>query len=253
MVVVAYTRGMNAIMSEMSNLSAVVWVVVSAIVFLTEIAMLKCMNMSSVDTSSWLELVELVGTPDSGISKKLLEEWIGYWQSRRLWWWLLRIESATSCIQRIPSPSPSKAAPKLKYSHVVGSTPQPYDPGKLSPNLSCVQSHDILTTLGSCDIQARDPGKVSHDLPRDWSSMRSQVATWSPDQARFRCIPSLLIGTWKTMGMINESTNQWTSYKTLERSKVTHLLPVFVPALKYGPPIWVCMPALNMYAQTTLY
>jgi len=88
-----------------------------------------------------------------------------------------RTESATSCIQRIPSPSSSKAAPKLKYSHMVGSTPRPCDPGKLLPDLSCVRSCDILTTLGSRDIQACDPGKVSHDLPRDWSSTRSQVAT----------------------------------------------------------------------------
>ena len=35
---------------------------------------------------------------------------------------VLRTESATPHIQRIPSPSPPKAAPKLKYSHVVGST-----------------------------------------------------------------------------------------------------------------------------------
>jgi len=90
---------------------------------------------------------------------------------------LSRTESATSRIQRIPSPSPPKAAPKLKYSHVVESTLQPRDPGKLSPDLSHVQSHDISTTLESRDIQARDPGKVSHDLPRDWSSTRSQVAT----------------------------------------------------------------------------
>jgi len=55
------------------------------------------------------------------------------------------------------------------------------------------------------------------------------------------------------MGMINKSTNQQTSHKTLEHSKVAYPLPVFVPALKYGPPIWVCMFALNMYAQTTLY
>jgi len=156
-------------------------------------------------------------------------------------------------IQRIPSPSSPKAAPKLKYSHMVGSTPWPCDPGKLSPDLSHVQSHDILTTLGLHDIQACDPGKVSHDPPRDWSSMQSPVATWSPDQACFRHMPSPLIGIWKTMGMINESMNQWTSHKTVERSKVAHLLPVFVPALKYGPPIWVCMPALNIYAQTTLY
>jgi len=166
---------------------------------------------------------------------------------------VLRAESATSCIQRIPSPSSSKAAPKLKHSYVVGSTPRPHDPGKLSPDLSHVRSHNISTTLRSCDIQAHDPGKVSYDLPRDWSSTRSQVATWSPDQAHFRHAPSLLIGTWKTIGTINKSTNQQTSHKILECSKVAHPLPVFVPALKYGLPVWVCMPALNTYVQTTLY
>jgi len=148
-----------------------------------------------------------------------------------------RTESATSRIQRIPSPSSPKAAPKPKYSHVVESTLRPRDPGKLSPDLSRVRSHDILTTLGSCDIQACDPGKVSHDLPRDWSSTRSQVTTRPPDRARFRRTPSPLIGMWKTVGTINESTNQRTSHKTLECSKVAHPLPVFVPALKYGPPV----------------
>jgi len=150
---------------------------------------------------------------------------------------LSRTESATLRIQRIPSPSPPKAAPKLKYSHVVGSTPRPHDPGKLSPDLSRVQSRDISTTLRSRDIQTHDPGKVSHDLPRDWSSMQSQVATRSPDRVCFRCAPSPLIGMWKTVGTINKSTNQRTSHKTLERSKVAHLLPVFVPALKYGLPV----------------
>jgi len=150
---------------------------------------------------------------------------------------LSRTESATSRIQRIPSPSSPKAAPKLKYSHVVKSTLRPHDPGKLSPDLSRVRSRDISTTLGSRDIQARDPEKVSYDLPRDWSSTRSQVTIQSPDRARFRRAPSPLIGTWKTVGTINGSTNQQTSHKTLERSKVAHPLPVFVPALKYGPPI----------------
>jgi len=150
---------------------------------------------------------------------------------------LSRTESATSCIQRIPSPSPSKAAPKLKYSHMVESTLQPRNPGKLSHDLSHVQSHDILTTLGSRDIQAHDPGKVSHDLPRDWSSIQSQVTTRSPDRACFRHAPSPLIGTWKTVGTINRSTNQQASHKTWEHSKVAYPLPVFVPALKYGLPI----------------
>jgi len=52
--------------------------------------------------------------------------------------YLSRTESATSCIQRIPNPSSPKAAPKLKYSHVVESTLRPHDPGKLSPDLSRV-------------------------------------------------------------------------------------------------------------------
>jgi len=147
------------------------------------------------------------------------------------------MESVTSCIQRIPSPSPPKAAPKLKYSHVVKSTLRPRDPGKPSPDLSCVRSCDLSPTWGSRDIQTRDPGKVSHDLPRDWSSTRSQVVMQSHDRTRFRHMPSLLINTWKTVGTINESTSQQTSHKTLECSKVTHPLPVFVPALKYGPPV----------------
>ena len=148
-----------------------------------------------------------------------------------------RMESTTSHIQSILSLSSPETTPKLKYSHVVESALQPYDPGKLSPDLSYVRSCVILTTLGSRDIQACDPGKVSHDLPRDWSSTRSQVTTRSPDQACFRCTPSPLIGMWKTVGTINKSTNQQTSHKILECSKVTHPLPVFVPALKYGLPI----------------
>jgi len=148
-----------------------------------------------------------------------------------------RTESATSHIQRIPTPSPPKAAPKLKYSHMVESTLRPCDPGKPSPDLSHVRSHDVLPTLGSHDIQARDPGKVSHDLPRDWSSTRSQVTTRSHDHMRFRHAPSPLISTWKTVGTINKSTSQQTSHKTLEYSKVAYPLPVFVPALKYGLPI----------------
>jgi len=108
---------------------------------------------------------------------------------------LSRTESATSYTQRIPSPSPPKATPKPKYSHMVKSTLWPHDPGKPSHDPSCVQSCDTLTTLGSHDIQAHDPGKVSHDLPRDWSSTQSQVTPQSPDHTCFRCAPSLLIGT----------------------------------------------------------
>jgi len=103
------------------------------------------------------------------------------------------------------------------------------------------------TTYAHCTLRPLDLNI------RDWSSTWSQVIPRSPDHMCFRCMPSLLISIWKTMGTIIKSMNQQTSHKTLERSSVAYLLPVFVPALKYGPPVWVYMPALNMYAQTTLY
>jgi len=147
------------------------------------------------------------------------------------------MESVTSRTQRIPNPSPAKTAPKPMYSHMVQTTLQPRDPRKPSHDLSCVQSHDTLPTLRSCDIKACDPGKVSDDLPRDWSSTQSQVTPRSPDHMRFRRAPSPLISIQKTVGMINKSTNQRTSHKILKHSKVAYPLPVFVPALKYGPPV----------------
>jgi len=116
--------------------------------------------------------------------------------------------STTLCNQRTPKQSPPKPAPKPSYSHVVQTNPQPHDPGKLSPDLSRVQSCDTLTPLGSHDLSACDPGKVSHDLPRDWSLTQSYVLPQSPDRICFRHMPSLLIDMWKTMGMINKSTSK---------------------------------------------
>jgi len=57
---------------------------VSAIAFLTETAMLECVSVSSVNVSSWLELVELVSAPNGGVSEELAEKEVGYWWGCRM-------------------------------------------------------------------------------------------------------------------------------------------------------------------------
>ena len=150
---------------------------------------------------------------------------------------LSRTQSVTTRKQGNPKQSPPKAAPKPSYSHVVRTTLRPCDPGKVSPDLSCVTSHDTSTLLVSRDPKTCDPGNEPPDLPRDWSVTWSHVTTQSPDQTRFKHAPSPLIGTWKTVGMINGLLSNQRSHKTLVRSTEAHLSTVFVPALKYGPPV----------------
>ena len=146
-------------------------------------------------------------------------------------------QSVTTRKQETPKPSLPQAAPKPSYSHVVQTNPRPRDPGKLSPDQSRVRSCDTLTPLVSHDLTARDPGNKPHDLPRDWSYIRSCGLPRSPDHTRFRRVPSPLISTWKTAGTINKPTSKRTSYKTTVHSTTAYLSPVFVLALKYGPPI----------------
>jgi len=169
---------------------------------------------------------------------------------------LLRTKSMTTHKQEIPKSSPSKATPKPTYSHVVQVTSQTRDPGKVSADLSrvqtCNQAHDPTrdtsrdksVPLGSHDLRARDHGKQSHDLPRNWSSMQSHDQARSHGQTRFCCTPSPLIGTWKTVGTINGISNNQPSHKislhstmTQMRSTKTHPCTISGPALKYGPPI----------------
>ena len=130
-----------------------------------------------------------------------------------------------------------KATPKPSYSHVVQTTPRPRDPGKVSPDVSRVISHDPSTIWVSRDSRACDPGNKPPDLPRDWSATRSHVTTRSPDQTRFKRAPSPLIGTWTIVGTINGLLSDQPSHKTLVCSTKAHLPTEFVPALKYGPPV----------------
>ena len=148
-----------------------------------------------------------------------------------------RTQSVTTCKQETPKQSSSKAAPKPSYSHVVQTTLRPRDPGKVSPDVSRVISRDISTPWELRDLRAHDPGNKPHNLPRDWSPIQSHAVTQSPDQTRFKRAPSLLIGTWKTVGTINGLLNNQQSHKTLVHSTKAHLSTVLVPALKYGPPV----------------
>ena len=162
------------------------------------------------------------------------------------------MESVTTHKQETPKPSPPKAAPKPSYSHVVRVMPQARDPGKVSPDLSHVHtrdqsrvvSYDKPVPSGSCDFGARDPGNQSHDLPRDWLSMQACVNTRPHDQMCFCHMPSLLIGMWKTMGMINSVLDNQPSHKTSMHSTMTQVrstktypCTIFGPALKYGLPM----------------
>ena len=150
---------------------------------------------------------------------------------------LSRTQSVTTRKQGTPKQSPPKAAPKLSYSHVVRTTLLPRDPGKVSPDMSHVISRDPSTFWVSRDSKACDPENKPPDLPRDWSVTRSHVTTRSPDRTRFKRAPSPLIGTWKVVGTINGLSSNQQSHKTLVCSTKAHLPLVFVPALKYGPPI----------------
>ena len=147
------------------------------------------------------------------------------------------MQSVTTHKQETHKQSPPRAAPKPSYSHVVQTALRPCDPGKVLPDMLHVVSRDTSSPLVSCDPRAHDPGNRPHNLPRDWSSTRSHVITWSHDQTCFKCAPSLLIGMWKTMGTINGSSNNQQSHKTFVRSTKAHLSSLFVPALKYGPPV----------------
>ena len=82
------------------------------------------------------------------------------------------------------------------------------DHGNLSHDLSCDSSRDPSFPTTSHDLTAHDPGNITHDLPRAWSSNMSQDHTW------FGHMMHLLINTWKTMGRINKHITVDQSTKT---------------------------------------
>ena len=94
--------------------------------------------------------------------------------------------------------------PSLSYKPVTSAS---RDHGNISHDPTCDSSCDPSTNHTSRDLSARDPGnlrprdpgKITHDLSRNWSS------TMSPDQTRFRHTSNPLINTWQIVGMINKT------------------------------------------------
>ena len=106
--------------------------------------------------------------------------------------------------------------PGLSYKPITSAS---RDCGNISHDPTHDSSRDPSVTRTSCDLSARDPGnirphdpgKITHDLSRNWSS------TMSPDQTCFGCASNLLINTWQIVGTINKTcplTNQLTRNAT---------------------------------------
>jgi len=94
--------------------------------------------------------------------------------------------------------------PSLSYKPVTSAS---CDCGNISHDPTCDSSCNPSATRTSHDLSARDPGnlrphdpgKITHDLSRKWSS------TMSPDQTHFGCASNLLINTWQIVGTINKT------------------------------------------------
>ena len=95
--------------------------------------------------------------------------------------------------------------PNLSTNQVISRT---HDHGNLSHNPSCDKSHDLPVPDWSHDLTAHDPGNITHDLPKAWSSNTSHGHT------RFGHVMRPLINTWKTMGRIHKHVTVDQSTKT---------------------------------------
>jgi len=96
------------------------------------------------------------------------------------------------------------APPGLSYKPVTSAS---CDRGNISHDPTRDSSHDPSASTLSRDRMARDPGnlqphdpgKITHDLSRNWSSITSH------DKTHFRCASNLLINMWQIVGMINKT------------------------------------------------
>jgi len=132
--------------------------------------------------------------------------------------WMPRIQEISPMSRAVLAP------PSLSYKPVTSAT---HDRGNISHDPTCDSSRDPFAThtsrdLSACDpgnLRPHDPGKITHDLSRNWSS------TTSPDKTRFGRASNLLINTWQIVGTINKTrplNNQQTHDVT--RSTKTRLI-----------------------------
>ena len=96
-------------------------------------------------------------------------------------------------------------APYLSSNQVIS---RARDRGSLSHDLSHDPSRDLPVPKVSRDSTARDPGTITHDQPKYWSSSTSQ------DYTRFGPATRPLINTWKTVGRIHKHVRVDQSTKT---------------------------------------
>jgi len=96
------------------------------------------------------------------------------------------------------------ALPSLSYKPITSAS---RDHGNISHDPTHDSPHDPSTTRTPRDLlahdlgnlQPHDPGKITHDLSRNWSS------TMSPDKTHFGHTSNLLIDTWQIVGTINKT------------------------------------------------
>jgi hypothetical protein len=145
----------------------------------------------------------------------------------------------------MPVPSQKQTSPKkpplnISYSQVVKThlNPRARDPGKYQVTRSPDLSRDPSTSRIPRDQPARDPGKLSGDLPRDWSPTQSR------ERVNFRTATRPLINTWKTVGKINkESAVSRVTLLTAAQSaavmlsRIDHPRTNNLPALTRTPPV----------------
>ena len=122
-----------------------------------------------------------------------------------------------------PLPPPLGFVPKAKptYAQVTKKPPRDpekgaHDPGICACDKSCDQTGSKLSHDQAHDRPCNqtgskpshdppcDPGKEPPDQPRDWSGI------WSCALPRFGCVMCPLIGMWKTVGRINDFTEEIT-------------------------------------------
>ena len=101
-------------------------------------------------------------------------------------------------------------APNPSSNQVISRT---RDCGNLSHDPSHDQSRDLSVPKVSCDFTARDPGNITHDQPRNWSSSTTQ------DHIRFGHATRPLINIWKTVGRIHK-------HITVDQTTKTRLIGV---------------------------
>jgi len=111
------------------------------------------------------------------------------------------------------------ATPSLRYKSVTSAS---RDRGNISHDPTRDPSRDPSTIHTSRDLSARDPGnlrprdpgKITHDLSRNWSSTRS------PDKTHFERASNPLINTWQIVGTINK-THPLNNQRTCDATRST--------------------------------